>query len=46
MERKNCPNCKIEMESTKTYIELETAGGTDVKVYMCPRCAYAEAEVD
>ena len=40
-----CPNCKIEMESSKTYIEFATAGGVDVEAHMCPKCAYAEADV-
>ena len=38
-----CPNCKIEMEYSKVYVEFMTAGGTDVEAHICPICGYAEA---
>ncbi len=38
-----CPNCHVEMEGQRIYVDVGRYG-TDVWVYICQECAYAEAE--
>ena len=38
-----CPNCKIEMESQKIYVEVGSCG-TDVVVFIFQECQYSDAE--
>lgn len=37
-----CPNCKIEMEYSTAYIEMESGLGVDIIAYICPNCLYPE----
>jgi hypothetical protein len=38
-----CPNCHIEMEGQRIYVDVGRYG-TDVWVYICQECAYSDAE--